>query len=89
MGYFSDVGYFDDSVDGMTPKQKDIYIVIEEYWREFGYGPSIDDIMYITGDKGRGNIHRIIQKLCELGHCKKLPDRARSVRPLGIRVRDL
>ena len=73
----------------MTPRQKDIFNVIDAFWREYGYGPSIDEIMYITGDKGRGNVHRIIVRLCELGHCKRLPDKARTVRPLGIKVRDL
>ena len=73
----------------MTPRQKDIYMVIDEFWKKYGYGPSIDEIMYITGDKGRGNVHRIMTRLCVLGHCKRVPDRARTVRPLGIRVRDL
>lgn len=73
----------------MTPRQKDIYMVIEEFWKRYGYGPSIDEVMYITGDKGRGNVHRIMKRLCELGHCKRVPDRARTVRPSGLRVRGL
>ena len=40
----------------MTPRQKDIYMVIDEWWKRFGFGPSIDDIMRQTGDKGRGNV---------------------------------
>lgn len=73
----------------MTPRQKDIYNIIEAYWKEYGYGPSIDEIMYFANAKSRGNIHRIITRLCELGHCKKLPDMARTVRPAGLRIRSL
>jgi hypothetical protein len=31
----------------MTPKQKEIFLVIDEWWIRYGFGPSIDDIMYI------------------------------------------
>lgn len=82
MDYFGHLGSVYCGVDDMTPRQKDIFMVIDEFWKEFGYGPTIDDIMYITGDKSKGNIHRIIKLLCEKGFCKKLPDRARSVRPV-------
>jgi SOS-response transcriptional repressor LexA len=73
----------------MTPKQKEIFLVIDEWWIRYGFGPSIDDIMYMTGDRGRGNVHRIVKRLCELGVCKRLPDRARSVRPIYIKFRNL
>ena len=42
----------------MTPVQKEIYLVIEEWWARYGFGPTIDDIMHITGDRGRGNVAR-------------------------------
>lgn len=73
----------------MTPKQKDVYVVIDEFWKRFGYGPSIDDIMYMTGDRGRGNVHRVIKILCDTGICKRTRGRARSVRPSYLRVRDI
>jgi SOS-response transcriptional repressor LexA len=73
----------------MTPKQKEIFLVIDEWWIRYGFGPSIDDIMYMTGDRGRGNVHRIVKRLCEMGVCKRLPDRARSVRPVYIKFRNL
>lgn len=73
----------------MTPRQKEIFLVIDEWWNKFGFGPSIDDIMYMTGDRGRGNVHRIVKCLCDLGVCKRVPDRARSVRPTYIKFRNL
>ena len=73
----------------MTPKQSEVYIVIDEWWKRFGFGPSIDDIMRNTGDNGRGNVARICKALCELGVCKRVPGRARSIRPSYLRVRDI
>ena len=71
----------------MTDKQKYVYDLIESYWLKNGYAPSIQNIMDITGDKSKSNIQRIIIRLCELGHCKRLPNTARSVRPAYIKMK--
>jgi SOS-response transcriptional repressor LexA len=73
----------------VTPKQNNVYKYIEMYWKEFGYGPAIDDIMYGLGYKGRGEIHKIIKRLCEMGACKMIPNRARSVRPTHMTFRGI
>ena len=64
-------------------------MVIDEWWKRFGFGPSIDDVMSITGDRGRGNVARTMKCLCDLGHCKRTPRRARSIRPSYIRIRNI
>lgn len=73
----------------MTEKQAYIFQIIDAWWKKHGFAPSIDDIMEITGDRGRGNVHRTMKKLVELGHCKMLPNRARSIRPSYMRVHKL
>ena len=73
----------------MTEKQSYIYSIIDMWWKKHGFAPSIDDIMDITGDKGRGNVHRTMKRLVELGYCKMTPRRARSIRPSYIRVHKL
>lgn len=73
----------------MTPAQQEIFNIIEEYWKTYGFGPSIDDVMYITGEKGRGNVSRKMWKLVELGYCKGIKRRPRTIRPTYMRVRDL
>ena len=73
----------------MTEKQSLVYQVIDEWWKRFGFAPSIDDIMEQTGAKGRGNIHRIMQQLCDAGYCKRLPKRARSIKPSYLKVHQL
>jgi SOS-response transcriptional repressor LexA len=73
----------------MTPRQKEVFIVIDEWWTKFGYSPSIDDVMYVLGVKGRGNIHRIINDLVKLGALKKVAGKRRTVRPLRINFKNL
>ena len=73
----------------MTPAQKEIFLVIDEWWKKFGYGPTIDDVMRITGQKSRGNVCRKMKRLVKLGICRATPRTARSIRPAGLRVRDI
>ena len=73
----------------MTPRQKEVFLVIDEWWKKYGYSPSIDEVMYVLGTKGRGNIHRIINNLVALGVLKKLPKKQRTVRPKGINFRNI
>ena len=76
-------------VKEVTPTQKETLLIIDEFWRKFGFGPSIDDIMHITGEKGRGNVSRKMRRLVELGLCVGIKGKSRTVRPKGIRVRDI
>ena len=62
---------------------------IDEWWKMYGFGPSIDDVMRVTGEKSRSNVARKMKKLVELGVCKGVPRRARSIRPAGLRVRTI
>lgn len=76
-------------VNDMTEKQRTIYLVIDEWWKKFGYGPTVDDVMFMTGDRGRGNVHRTMKKLVEMGACKRLAKSARSIRPSYVKFRSL
>ena len=69
----------------MTPAQKERFLVIDEFWKKFGFAPSIDDIMSITGEKGRGNVARKMKALVSHGLCHGQKGKARSIRPKGIR----
>ena len=73
----------------MTPAQKEIFLVIDEFWKRFGYGPTIDDVMRLTGEAGRGNVSRKMKALIEIGVCKGVKGKARSIRPSYLRVRDI
>ena len=73
----------------MSPAQKETFLIIDEYWQNFGFGPTIDDIMKMTGEKGRGNVARKMRTLIEIGVCKGISNRARSIRPAYIKLRNL
>ena len=56
----------------MTPAQKETFLIIDEYWKNYGYGPTIDDIMRMTGEKSRSNVSRKMKVFIEIGVCKQV-----------------
>ena len=74
---------------GMTPAQKEVFLVIDEWWRRYGFGPSIRDICRIRGKGGMGNTHEIVKRLVKLGVVKKVSRGQRSVRPVWINFKTL
>jgi SOS-response transcriptional repressor LexA len=74
---------------GMTPAQKEVFLVIDEWWKAHGFGPSIRDICEIRGKGGMGNTSEIIKRLVKLGVLKKVKGSVRSVRPVYINFRNL
>jgi len=73
----------------MTPVQKETFHIIEKYWETFGYGPTIDDIMAMTGEKGRGNVARKMRYLIAIGVCKGDTKKTRSIRPAYLKLKNL
>jgi len=73
----------------MTPAQKEMYMLLDEWWRRYGFGPTIDDVMYVTGRKSRGGVYRTMKALVKLGVCVHTPKSHRSIRPKSIKLRNL
>ena len=73
----------------MTAAQKEVFLVIDEWWKKWGFGPSIRDICEIRGKGGMGNTYDIINRLVKLGVVKKVKGKVRSVRPVYINFREL
>ena len=71
----------------MTPAQREVFLVVDEWWKSFGYGPTVDEIMDRIGARGRGNVQRKIDRLVTLGILKKLRHVPRSLRPSYLRIR--
>jgi SOS-response transcriptional repressor LexA len=76
-------------LEKVTEAQRTIYLVIEEFWKKYGFGPSVDDVMFLTGEKSRSNVSRKMWRLVELGVCKGTRRRARSIRPTYMRIQDI
>ena len=73
----------------MTPAQKEVFLVIDEWWKKYGFSPSIDDIMMVLGARGRGNIHRICNRLVEMGAVRQQKGKQRTLRPQGVKFRKI
>jgi hypothetical protein len=73
----------------MTPAQKEVFICIDEWWKQYGFGPSIRDICEVRGKAGMGNTAEIIDRLVKLGVLKRVKGAGRSVRPVYINFRTL
>jgi hypothetical protein len=73
----------------MTPAQREVFLLIDEWWKVYGYGPSIRDICRIRGKSGMGNTSEILDRLVKLGALKRLKGSGRSVRPVYINFRTL
>lgn len=73
----------------MTAAQKEVFLIVDEWWKQYGFGPSIRDICRIRGKGGMGNTHEIIKRLVRLGVVKKVSRGQRSVRPVYINFRTL
>lgn len=73
----------------MTPAQREVFLVVDEWWKRYGFGPSIRDICKLRGKGGMGNTSEIIDRLVRLGVLKKLKGAGRSVRPVYLNFRNL
>jgi len=73
----------------MSPAQKEVFIVIDEWWKKFGYSPTIRDIAFVRGKMGLGCTHKIVDRLVKLGAIKKVKGQGRSIRPVYINFRNL
>lgn len=73
----------------MTPAQREVFLVVDEWWKLYGFGPSIRDICRARKKGGMGNTSEIIDRLVKLGVLKKLKGAGRSVRPVYLNFRTL
>ena len=74
---------------GMTPMQTEVFIVIDEFWKRYGYGPSLRNIAVARGKMGLGNTKALVDRLVELGVVKRLKGKGRTVRPVYINFRNV
>jgi SOS-response transcriptional repressor LexA len=73
----------------MSPAQKEVFLVIDEWWKKYGYSPTLREIAYVRGKMGMGSTKRIVDRLVELGVIKKINQTGRTIRPVYINFRNL
>lgn len=80
---------FDQCVEKiMSPVQREVFLIVDEWWKRWGHSPTLRQIADIRGKSGIGNTKEIVDRLVKLGVLKKI-DRKRSIRPVYINFRNL
>jgi hypothetical protein len=73
----------------MSPAQKEVFIAIDEWWKKYGFSPTIRDIAYVRGKMGLGNTKKIVDRLVLLGVIKKVDGTGRTIRPAWVNYKNL
>jgi hypothetical protein len=73
----------------MSPAQKEVFIAIDEWWKRYGFSPTLRDIAYVRGKMGIGNTKKIVDRLVLLGVIKKIDGTGRTIRPAYINFKHL
>lgn len=73
----------------MSPAQREVFLIVDEWWKKYGFSPSLRDISNQRGKMGLGNTMRLVDKLVQLGVLKKIDNCGRTVRPVYIKFRNL
>jgi hypothetical protein len=74
---------------GMSPAQKEVFMVIDAWWERYGFSPTLRDIAYVRGKMGIGSTKRIVDRLVELGVIKKMDGVGRTIRPAWVNYKNL
>ena len=72
----------------MSPAQREVFIIVDEWWKKWGHSPTLRQIMEVRGKGGLANTKRLVDKLIELGVLKRKKNR-RSIRPVYINFREV
>lgn len=63
----------------MTPKMRKTLDFIEQYHRETGTMPKLDEIRQVLGLSARSGAHRVVQQLVSAGHLVRTRSGARNL----------
>ena len=72
----------------MSPAQREVFIIVDEWWKKWGSSPTLRQIMDVRGKGGLANTKRLVDRLVDLGVLKRMKNR-RSIRPVYINFREV
>ena len=72
----------------VSPVQKEVFLIVDEWWKRYGHSPTLRQIAYIRGKTGIGNTKEIVDRLVKIGVLKRLEGR-RSIRPVYVNFRSV
>ena len=73
----------------MSPVQREVFLIVDEWWKKYGFSPSLRDIANQRGKMSMSNTSKIISRLVDIGVIKKVDRRGRTIRPVYINFRNL
>jgi SOS-response transcriptional repressor LexA len=73
----------------VTPAQREVFLVVDEWWKKYGFAPSYRDIAYVRGKGSLNNTKRIVDRLVDLGALKRLDGKGRTLRPVYLNFKNL
>lgn len=81
---------FDECMERiMSPAQKEVFLVVDEWWKRFGFSPTLRDIAEQRGKSGLASTKAIVDRLVKQGVLKKKDRMGRTIRPVYIRYRNV
>ena len=72
----------------MSPAQKEVFLIVDEWWKKWGFSPTLRQIADVRGKSGLGNTKEIVDRLIGIGVLKRLEGK-RSIRPVYINFREV
>lgn len=73
----------------VSPAQKEVFLIVDEFWKRYGFSPTVREIAYLRGKMGMKNTQRLVDRLVELGVLKKVRKLGRTIRPVYINFKNL
>lgn len=82
-------GSFEECLEVIvSPAQREVFIIVDEWWKKWGCSPTLRDIAEVRGKSGIGNTKDLVDRLVRLGVLKRLEGK-RSIRPSYINFRTI
>lgn len=73
---------------GMTQTQKEVFLMVDEWWKRFGFSPTVREIA-LWRKKGVSNTQKVIDRLVKIGALKRVDGMQRTLRPTYVNFRNL
>lgn len=73
---------------GMTETQREVFLMVDEFWKARGYAPSVREIAQWR-KRGVSNTQKVIDRLVKIGALKRIEGMQRTLRPTYMRFRDI
>lgn len=71
---------------GLTSRQRELLQFIRTHFAEKGVAPTFDQMGAFLGLQSKSGVHRLLTALEERGHIRRLPNRARAIALVELKV---